>query len=415
MTKSNLQKNRHRADHIAILTRSLSGGGVQRMMRHTADELAARGFKVDLLHASAGSIDPASENLRAVRLRRWPRSMGRLMAFRADPGGVGRQIRPVLLTPFAAKPLGLIPSLTRYLREETPDAFISATTYMNLASIWARRLAGVATRVLVSERDNLSQNLNTGRFGNAWRWRHLPPLLQRTYPMADAVIGVSKGVSEDLETIASLPSGLVRTIYNPVLTEDIPRLAAIPPKEPWLNVDGPPVVLAAGRLVSKKDYPTLLRGFARLRQNRQARLIILGKGPDLKKLRRLAVDLSIDDDIRFTGWAENVYAYMARASVFALTSMREGLPGVLIQALACGCPVVSTDCPSGPAEILDNGRIGRLIPIGDDACLAGALAATIDNPPLDDGLRRHVAAFTAANAVDAYLDILGYADTPAHP
>jgi glycosyltransferase involved in cell wall biosynthesis len=104
---------------------------------------------------------------------------------------------------------------------------------------------------------------------------------------------------------------------------------------------------------------------------------------------------------------------MARASVFALTSMREGLPGVLVQALACGCPVVSTDCPSGPAEILDGGKIGRLVPMGDDAGLAEALMATLENPPSPDDLRRHAAPFTAARAVDGYLDALSLARLPA--
>jgi glycosyltransferase involved in cell wall biosynthesis len=164
--------------------------------------------------------------------------------------------------------------------------------------------------------------------------------------------------------------------------------------------------------VAKKDYPTLLRAFARLRQCRPLRLIILGKGPDQKKLQQLAADLSIDQDVRFAGWIDNVYAHMARASVFALTSIREGLPGVLIQALACGCPVVSTDCPSGPAEILQNGRFGRLVRMGDEADLAEALAATIDNPPSADSLRRRAAFFTAANAVDGYLDALGFERTP---
>ncbi|MEM9440967.1 MAG: glycosyltransferase [Pseudomonadota bacterium] len=415
VTSTNAKDDQRHARHLAILTRGLAGGGVQRMMRHTADELAARGFKVDLLIRSAGSIKNAPANLQTVHLRRWPRSVGRVMALRADPAGFREQLKPVLLTPFAAEPLGLIPGLTRYLREQRPDGLISATTYMNLASIWARQLAGTSTRLLVSERDNLSQNLRTGRVGKSWRWRHLPRLLHRTYPMADAIIGVSEGVSEDIERLASLPPGLVKTVYNPILTDDIPGQAALPVDDPWLTAGGPPVVLAAGRLVAKKDYPMLLRGFARLRQSRELKLIILGKGPDLRKLQKVARNLSIDQDVRFVGWIDNVYAYMARASVFALTSMREGLPGVLIQALACGCPVVSTDCPSGPAEILDQGRVGRLVEIGDDASLAEALAATIDNPPSADRLRQHVAPFTAANAVDGYLDAMGFARAPSAP
>ena len=383
------------------------------MMLHVAEELAKRGFRVDLLVPRSEQLQDGPPGLQVKKLGQWPRSIGRYMALRADPGGFKSLLKPVLLPLFIAQPLGHMPALVRYLRSEQPDGLIVGTTYMNLAAVWSRKISGSKAKLLISERDNLSQNLRTGRVGRAWRWQHVPALIKRTYPMADAVIGVSKGVTEDLETVASLPEGLAKTIYNPVVTDELFDLSLEKPDDPWLAPGEPPLILAAGRLVAKKDYPTLLRGFARLRRDRAARLMILGKGKEQRKLERLAADLGIAEDVRFAGWIDNVYGYMAQASVFALTSRREGLPGVLIQAMASGCPVVSTDCPSGPSEILEEGRIGRLIPMGDDQALSAALMATLDDPPDKAMLKAHAAAYTAERAVDAYLEALGFSPMPA--
>ncbi|MEZ5931158.1 MAG: glycosyltransferase [Alphaproteobacteria bacterium] len=404
---------REEAAHIALLSRGLDGGGVQRMMRHLADELLARGFRVDLLVAGGRSSDAETpDGLRVIRLRALPRSVGRVLALRADPGGFHAMLKPVLLAPFAARQLGLIPALARYLRKERPDGLIAATTYMNLAAIWARTLADVPTRVLVSERTHLSESLRSGRSARAWRWRYLPSLLHRTYPMADAVTAVSVGAARDLEHLAALPKGTVRAIYNPVLTGRLERATSEPP-DPWLLPKGPPVILTAGRLTAVKDHPTLLRGFGRLHAERHARLLILGEGPERRKLERLARALGVQADVRFVGWVDDVGGYMRHAAVFALTSVREGFGNVLVEALAAGCPVVATDCPSGPREILDGGRYGRLVPVGDDRALAAALAACLDSPGDMEVSRRRAAGFTASAAVDGYLDALGFAPLPS--
>lgn len=398
--------------HIAILTRGLEGGGSQRVMRHIADELVSRGFRVDLLTSKRGGISKAPPELRVHRLR-W-RPFGRFMAVRADPGGIGAMLKPILLTPFAAPQLGLIPSVTRYLREAKPDGLIAATTYLNLAAIWARRLADVPTRVLVSERTHLSESLRSGRVGSAWRWRYLPALLNRTYPMADAVAGVTKGVARDLEDLASLPKGSVRALYNPVLPGGLPESTEDRPSDPWLNESGgPPVILTAGRLAKVKDFPTLLRAFARLRRERPARLLILGKGPEKNRLERLVQELGVQADVRFAGWTDNVHSYLRHASLFALSSTREGFCNVLLEALACGCPVVVTNCPGGPAEVLGDGRFGRLVPVGDDEALARALAASLDASHDRDAYRRHAASFGVETAINGYLDALGFAPQPS--
>ncbi len=401
------------AAHIGLLSRGLEGGGVQRMMRHLADELLARGFRVDLLVAGGRSSNgEVPDDLRVVRLRPLPRSVGRVMALRADPNGFKAMLKPVLLAPFAARQLGLIPALTRYLRHERPDGLIAATTYMNLAAIWARTLAGAPTRVLVSERTHLSESLRSGRWRRDWRWRHLPALLHRTYPLADAVTAVTQGVARDLENLAALQEGSVHAIYNPTVID--PALAArgTVPDDPWLRDGGPPVILSAGRLVAVKDFPTLIRAFATLRAERPARLMFLGKGSERRRLEQLAQDLGVREDVRFVGWSEDVPSYMRHAAVFALTSIREGFPNVLIEALASGCPVVATDCPGGPAEVLDGGRLGRLVPVGDHRALAMALALSLDANHDKNALRRHAARFTASTSVDGYLAALGFAPMP---
>ncbi|MEM8949233.1 MAG: glycosyltransferase [Pseudomonadota bacterium] len=397
------------ARHIALLTRGLAGGGVQCMMRHTADELLSRGFDVDLLTPRRGHLAEEKQGLRVHHLRRLPRSVGRFMALRSDPGGFHAMLRPVLLAPLAAQPLGILPALTRYLRAARPDGLIAATTYLNLDAIWAKRLADVPTRVIITERSHLSENLRSGRNGRAWRWKHVSPLLHRTYPLADAMIGVSDGVSRDLEALAALPSGSVRTVYNPVLPNGLPPLASQPPDDPWLSSDGPPVIMAASRLVKSKDYPTLIRAFARLRVTRPARLMILGEGPERRRLERLAARLGLTDHVRFLGWVDDSACYMRQAAVYVLPSMREGFGNVLVEALAVGCSIVATDCPSGPAEILEDGRHGQLVPVGDDQAMAEALARSLDERPDKNALRARAAGFTAKAAVDAYLDALGFA------
>jgi glycosyltransferase involved in cell wall biosynthesis len=169
------------------------------------------------------------------------------------------------------------------------------------------------------------------------------------------------------------------------------------------------VVLGAGRLHPQKDFPTLLRAFARVRAQRPARLVVLGSGKRAARraaLLALAGRLGVGADVDLPGFAENPYAYMARAAVFALSSAWEGLPTALIEAMACGCPVVSTDCPSGPAEILEGGRYGELVPVGDDAALAAALLRALDAPPARAALRARAAQFSLEAAVERYLPVL---------
>ena len=232
----------------------------------------------------------------------------------------------------------------------------------------------------------------------------MPRLVRLFYPWADCIVGVSAGVAADVARLAAVDPETVRVIYNPVVTLDLVEDAQAPVPHPWFE-DATPVLVAAGRLRPQKDFPTLLRAFATLRASRDARLIILGDGPEIKNLEALVVELGLDEDVQLPGNTSNPYAYMARAAAFVLSSRWEGLPTVLVEALRCGAPVIATDCPSGSREILADGRYGTLVPVGDIRALASAMEAAVDGklrPAPDESWHAH----EQHVVVEKYLEVL---------
>jgi glycosyltransferase involved in cell wall biosynthesis len=273
---------------------------------------------------------------------------------------------------------------------------------MNLAAIWARRLSGAQTKVVASERVGYPHFLGADR-RHKWRWRYLAPLLARNYPRADGIVAVSEGVADELAHYTGLARERISVIYNPVVTPAVYERAREPVTHPWFVERDRPVILGVGRLADMKDFSTLLRAFARLRAGRAARLVILGEGKRRRALEALVKELGVAEDVDLPGWAGNPYPFMANADLFALSSRGEGLPNALLEAMAVGCPVVSTDCPSGPREILDGGRYGPLVAVGDDAGLARAMAETLDAPPARNVLMERAAMFSQERSADAHL------------
>ena len=230
---------------------------------------------------------------------------------------------------------------------------------------------------------------------------------RRWYRRATAVVAVSDGVADDLARTTGLPRAQITTVHNGLDLDLVRRRAPERPEHPWLDgASGPPVILAVGRLEPQKDFATLLDAFALLRRLKPARLIVLGEGRERERLQAKARDLGLGGEVDLPGVSLNPYPYMARAALFALSSRWEGFPNVLLEALACGCPVVSTDCLAGPREILENGMFGRLVPVGDATALAEAMAATLDAPPLRRSLVRRAAAFRADTMAEVYLGLL---------
>ncbi len=398
---------------IALLLPSLAAGGVGRCVLHLAAGFAEAGYAVDLVLCKAEGPYLASvpAGINVVALEREASLAARARLLQLYPRRAGALARPALLAwrPSPVQPY--LADLARYLDRARPEVLLAAKTPTNLLALWARRLSTAATRVVVAEHTLLSKSIAQTR---KWRWRYIAPVVSRSYAEADAIVCVSEGVADDLARTARLPRSRMARIYNPVVPPELASLTAQTPPHPWLeSCAGPPVVLAAGRLVPEKNFPLLLRSFARVRAERPARLIVLGEGRERARLEALVAELGIGASVALAGHVANPYAAYARASLFVLSSDWEGLSMVLIEALACGCPVVSTDCPSGPAEILLRGRYGKLVPVGDVEALASAMARTLDEPLPAEKLRRRAEDFSRERSVRDYLALLERIRQPA--
>ena len=307
-----------------------------------------------------------------------------------------------------------IPQIALYLRRERPRAVISHMTHGNIAFLIARALARTKTPLVVVEHSRFSPS-SAARKLHPWE-RKVARVL---YPWADHVVGVSTGVSRDVEQSLGLPTDRVRTIYNPIVDARLLARAEEPCPHPWLSPDpwptgdDQPVLLTVGHLGRpEKDHATLLRAVAIVRQTRPVRLVIFGEGSERGQIESLRRDLGLETAVDLPGATNNPYAAMRGASLFVLSSRSEGLPTVLIEALACGCPTVSTTCPSGPTEILEGGRYGVLVPPENPAALAEGILKGLDREWDRDALRRRGAEFSATASMNQYLAILDYPLVP---
>lgn len=358
---------------LAFFVPSMRGGGAERVMLNLAVGLQQRGLNVDMVLAGARGpyLDKIPPEIRIIDL------------------GVSRVLTS-------------LPGLVRYLKKQRPLGLISAMGHTNIVSIWARWLARTNTRIIVTVHNTMSvQQLNNPRLK-----RRLVLLLERLlYSCVDAVVAVSRGVADDMIKMGTVKSGAVEVIYNPIITPYLEDKSKSKVEHKWLVEKDKPVLIAMGRLSLQKNFWNLLRAFKLVLEQRSARLIILGEGKEQKSLEDLVAELGIGDDVDMPGFVDNPYSYLANADMFVLSSDWEGLPTVLVEALAVGTPVVSTDCPSGPREILQQGRYGRLVQVGNSEMLAEAIVAALDEPrkPMDvEELRP----FTLDAAVDAYLSLL---------
>jgi len=293
-------------------------------------------------------------------------------------------------------------ALIRYLRRHKPEVILSAMNYANVIVLVARALARMKTRIVVTEHSTFSfwikdpPNLRTHLM--------LRTLMRITYPKADAIVAVSRGVADDLVHSIGIPREKIRVIYNPIRLDDILAKAKEPVDHPWFRSGEPAVILSVGRLHPHKDYPTLLRAFSLLRGKIKARLVILGEGKERPRLVSLAKELNIAEDVDMPGFVENPYKFMAMAKVFVLSSKIEGFPKVLQEAIACGCPVVATDCPSGPREIFEVTGVGRLVPVGDPDSMAKAILEAMEK---GEKKEPNLHPFLLENVVKQYMEVCG--------
>jgi glycosyltransferase involved in cell wall biosynthesis len=295
-----------------------------------------------------------------------------------------------------------VPALVRYLRRARPDALYSTLAYCNIGALVASKLARLAGPVVVREAVvPLSCERRVSLHGRLTR-----RLIQLTYPSAHSVIAVSSDVAAELRRITGRIGHKLVVLPTPVISEDLLRDGEQPLDHPWFDPGAPPVALGVGRLDAQKDFSTLLRAFATARRSRPLRLLVLGEGPERPALEALGRELEITADVQLPGFVDNPFPYFKRAAVFALSSQYEGMPTALLQAMAFGTPVVSTDCPGGSREVLQHGRLGALVTPGDAEALAAALAATVGSPRRPDAAEHVRVQFGARDAAARYLNLL---------
>ncbi|OHV07740.1 glycosyltransferase [Kushneria phosphatilytica] len=374
-----------RPAHIAMLMGALPLGSRERMMVSVAQALMAAGHRVDLLvpGSSPHWRDAVPEGARLIELGR---------------GWVDRLRNKQRL-------VVCVPLLALYLRREQPDVLFTMSIPPNLAGLAAKRLSGSRVPVLIRQSNVV--HLASSEAYRSVRFRRRDRMIPWLYPSAAGAIAVSHGVADNLQQVASLPAERIRVIYNQIVGPELHQRAAEPVECAWLTTHETPVLLAVGRLVTKKDYPTLLRALAELRQRcGDVRLIILGEGEQREALETLRTELGLEQAVALPGRVENPFAWMARADMLVLSSISEGMPSVLIEALACGCPVVATDCPAGPAEILEHGRYGRLVPVGDIQALTDAIESTLSEPIDRSRLAQRADDFSVGGAISHYQQAL---------
>lgn len=345
------------------------------MRVHLINEIVRRGYLVDLVATAMNSpyLDIMSPEVRTVRVATSNSVTG-------------------------------IPGLAYYLFRARPRVVLSQRLRVNLLALRARGLVRADTRVYTTLNTTMSGKLDDDKPHK--RERHLNQL-RDTLKRNDGIIAVSRGVAEDAARLVGIALERIRVAPNPTVTPELAERAGAPLDHPWFAAGAPPVVLGVGRLTHEKDFSTLVRAFARVRSAVPCRLLILGEGPKRSELESLIADLHLSDDAALPGFVSNPYSFMARAGVFVLSSRREGSPNALTEALAVGAPLVATDCPSGPREILEGGRHGLLVPVGDVDMLADAISQTLRHPPADRAARQAAAQrYTVERSATAYIEAL---------
>lgn len=353
--------------HVAVFLTSMGIGGAQRVAFNICSGLVENGHSVDLVlvEAEGDLLEDLPPEVSVVGL---------------DASRVTTSVLP----------------LRRYLEAREPDVLYAMMTEINIAAVVARRLSRVDTRLVISEHNTPSASAEGPKDRLALRLAGL------AYPYADQTVAVSEGVREDLLRFVDLDE--VTVIHNPVDVEQIRRRAEEPIDHDWFADPSVEVVLSAGRHVPQKGFDMLLDAFASLEAD-DARLILLGEGEERASLRRLAGELGVGDRVEFPGFVDNPFKYMGRADAFVLSSWYEGFGNVLIEAMATGCPVVSTDCPSGPSEILEGGTYGPLVPVRDPERMAAAIDEVLRRPPDPDVLSERANDFSIPTVTAAYEDV----------
>ena len=361
-------------NRIAFFLATSGHSGVDRIMKNLLPSIAKRGYTVDLLRIQGHG--PTLDEGHGVNVFQ----LGAKHVYTALSEVVG------------------------YLRHHHPIVMLSDKDRVNRTAVMAHQLANVQTRLALRNGTTVSIDLaNRPLFDRTlqrFSMKHL-------YKKAATILMPSKDAADDFARLSHIPRDVIQVVPSPVVSDHIYRQAKLPVEHPWLGEKTAPIIIGVGELGGRKDFSTLIRAFALIYKARRARLIILGKGRKKEQLQNLVSDLCISNAVDFPGFTPNPYRFMSRSDVFALTSRWEGMPLVLIEALALGIPVVATNCPSGPREILANGKYGPIVPVGDHRLLAKALETTLDFPLPSATLQQAVQEYSLEASTTAYLNAIG--------
>ncbi len=364
----------NKINHIAIFIPSLMGGGAERMMVNLANDFSNQGYSVDLIVSvlQGPYINRLSSAVNIVNLKS------------------NRALK------------SLIP-LAKYLKNKKPDVILSALTYVNIVTLIAKIISFSKTKVFVSERSVFSSSCSSLNLPaiNIFLYKKI---IKITYSMAEKIICISDAVKNDFIKEINIKNNKLITIYNPAFDSDVLKKSHERISHPWLCNTQLFLVVGVGRLNQVKDFATLIKSFKKVLENKKnLRLIILGEGNLRNNLELLVKDLGIENFVSMPGFVNNPYAYMRSANVFVLSSLYEGFGNVIVEAMACNTPVISTNCPGGPAEILENGKWGKLVPVGDIDTMALAISEILTNPNKTYNSYERALHFTSENIANHYL------------
>ena len=362
---------------LAIYCGPFDGGSTAKIAASLANGFVARGTPTDLLITASRAPLPEATDPQVRVL-----AMGRM------------------------GPWTRVPAMALYLRQHRPAAVLTHRIREDVFTLKAARLAGTGTPVFVTVHGRMSVKLDHLK---GWKGRRRRAEVLHWYRRNRGLVAISQDTAQDLHALLGAAAP-VTTIPNPIVTARMLELAQAPIDHPWFRADPsgarPPVLVFAGRLEVEKDLPTLLHAFARLRAGLDCRLLIIGDGRLRPQIESVRTDLGLTGSVDMPGWAANPYPYLRRADLVVLSSFWDALPTVLIESLALGTPVVSTECGAGPREILADGRFGPLVPPGDPRALADAMARTLADPLPAATLRQGGERYEAQRNADRYLALM---------
>ena len=333
-------------ERICFFAPNLAGGGAERVVSILAANFAKNGYRVDLVLANATGpyLSDIPSSVTVIDLK-------------------------------CKKMLFSLPKLVKYIRTYRPTLMFTSQMHSSTIAIWSAKLAGMQTRVFIRQPTMLMPNYQKKTFTSKLKQQ----IFLKTAKKAEKIIVTSEAMSQEFKTLSGISEDRIKVIYNPVPIEAIREKSLEPIEHPWFKKGEPPVILAVGRLVAVKDFQTLIKAFSIVQNDMPVRLIIVGEGELRNELKQLIENLSIDDVVHMPGFCKNPYQYMKNARVFVLSSLWEGFPNGMIEAMACGVSIVATDCNGGTSEILEYGKWGELVPVANEMLMAKSIQKTLNS------------------------------------